>query len=349
MMHHDPQGPGDAEREALATLIARFSADRDLLAAGLQRAEAAVRELAVRLDAVAAQTSDAAPAHAIGSLRAEMGRLEAAVASLQDEVARARGEVATPREEVGSSGAEALPVALDEMRAELRRVGAEIAAQASLHAERVAAGVAESSAEAHRSLATALAETRAQVTSGLEDVRRIAIASSERAAQASAQAADLDRRGGEVEALRTTLGQLRDEALRRIEATAARLDVRLDSVVAGVEAETRAVRDALWDRVSGAEQRLQAAEGSLASTRAELLQAAAQALEGVVAVQNDVDDVRHGLGAADERLAALDRQRAARSGLAGLIECVRDEMVAAVMTVVSIGAVLGRLTLSLVR
>jgi hypothetical protein len=32
-----------------------------------------------------------------------------------------------------------------------------------------------------------------------------------------------------------------------------------------------------------------------------------------------------------------------------MVECVRDELVEAVMMVVSIGAVLGRLTLSLVR
>jgi len=349
MTHHDPHAAGDAEREALATLIARFSADRDLLAAGVQRAEAAVRELATRLDAVAAHAAEAVPAHEIEALRLEMARVQAGADSLREDIARVRGELATPRDEVASSGAAPLMAAVDEVRTELRRLGAEIAEQASLRAERAVTGVVESSAEAQRSLAASLAETRAQLTSALEDVRRVAVASGERAAQALAQAADLDRGGGAVDALRATLGQLRDETLRRIEETEARLDVRLDSIVAGVEAETRAVRDGLWDRVSGAEQRLQAAETLLTGIRVEVLQTAARALEGVVAVQGEVDGFQQELDATGERLAALERQRAARSGLGGVVEYVRDELVAAVMMVVSIGAVLGRLTLSLVR
>jgi predicted nucleic acid-binding Zn-ribbon protein len=301
MMHHDPQIAGDAEREALATLIARFSADRDALAAGMQRTEAAVRELAARLDDVAARAGEAVAAHELDPLRSELGRLEALAASLRDELAEVRGALAAPREEAASDGvaAAALMTALDEVRAELR------------------------------------------------DAQRVALASGERAALA--QAGDLERSSRALEALRASLGPLRDDAFRRIEETEARLDVRLDSVVAGVEAETRAVRDALWDRVSGAEQRLQQAEAVLSGLRVEVLQTAAQALEGVVAGQGEIEELRTALGATDERLAALERQQAARGGLAGMVECVRDELVAAVMMVVSIGAVVGRLTLSLVR
>jgi hypothetical protein len=49
------------------------------------------------------------------------------------------------------------------------------------------------------------------------------------------------------------------------------------------------------------------------------------------------------------RLGGLEARRAPRGGLGGVVECVRDEIVAAVMMVVSVGAVIGRLTLSLVR
>jgi hypothetical protein len=278
-----------------------------------------------------------------------MARLSALVDALRGEGAGLRGDHATPHEGAGSGGAAAVVAAVEEVRDEFRRAGVEIAAQAAHHAERAVTGVAESSAEAHRALATALADVRVQLTRAIEEVQRVALAGGERATQALAQTADLDRRGRELEALRGSLAQLRAEALRRSEETEARFGVRLDSIVAGVEAETRAVRDGLWDRVSGAEQRLQEAEALLARIRVELPQATAQALEGVAAVYGEIGELRDGLGTTDERLAELERQRAAPGGLGGLVACVRDEIVAAVMTVISIGAVVGRLTLSLVR
>ena len=232
MTHSDPDSTGDGERDALATLLARFQADRDMLAAGVQHAEAVVCDLASRLDALAARVGAGAPATEVGTLRSEMGRLASTVAPL-------RGEVAHMAEALGVT------------RAELERRGRE-----------------------------------------LETLR------------------------GTVDQLRerATVEQLREQLVRRAEETEARLGVRLDAIVAGAEAEARAVREALWDRVAGAERRLQDAETMLA-----------------------------------ERLASLEQARAARGGRGGVLECVRDEIVAAVMMVVSIGAVVGRLTLSLVR
>ena len=199
-MHSDPDSHAEGERDALATLITRFQADRDMLVAAVRRAEAMVHDLAGRLDGVAARAGAGAPAAEVGTLRAEVGRLAAMTAPLHGEVNR-------------------LAEALDVLRAEL---------------------------------------------------------------------------------------------VLRAEETEARLGVRLDAIVAGIEAEARAVREAVWDRVAGAEERLRAAETLLA-----------------------------------ERFASLERERAAQSR--GALACVRDELVAAVMLVVSIGAVLGRLTLSLVR
>jgi len=202
MTHFDPDPAGDGEREALATLIARFQADRDMLAAGAQRAEAMVRDLASRLEALAARTGAGAPAAELAALRSEMRQLASTVAPLHGEVAR--------------------------------------------------------TAEA--------------------------------------------------------LAQLRDQLTRRAEETEARLGIRLDAIVAGVDAEARVQRDALRDRATGIERRLQDAEATVAA-----------------------------------RLASLEQREATRGGSGGMLECVRDEVIAVVMMVVSIGAVVGRLTLSLVR
>lgn len=314
MTQHASHPAGDAERDALATLIARFSADRDALVAGVQRAEAGVQDLGARLD--------------LGPIRFELGRLESLIESMRDDLTRMERPHETAPETSAPENAAVLMTAVDEVRAELRRMAGEITQQAALRAERAAAGVAESSAEAHRSLAAALAETRTQLTNGL---------------------ADVERRGRDLESLRTSLAQVREEMLRRVGETEARLGVRLDSIVAGVEAETRAVRDSLWDRVAGTEQRLHEAEELLAGMRVQFPQAAAHALEGIAAVHGELEQMRDGLGMADGRLAALEQQRRGRSGFAGVVDCVREEIVAAVMLVASLGAVVGRLTLSLVR
>jgi chromosome segregation ATPase len=349
MAHPDSHSTGDTEREALATLIARFSADRDTLAAGAQRAEAAVRELAARLDATVARLADAAPARELGALRGDVGQLAALVEALRHEVVQLRGSLNGPRDDASAVGTAAVVGAVEEMRAELRRAGIEIAEQAARHAERAAGGVAEATAEAHRTLAAALLEAQAQWSNSLEDLQRLVVAGSDRATQALAQSADLERRWRDLEGVRSTLGPLRDEVLRRVDETEARLGVRLDSIIAGVEAETAAVRDTLWDRVTGGEQRLQDAEAVLAAMRIEVPQHAARALEGIAALQVELAELRDGLGATEMRLGGLEARRAPRGGLGGVVECVRDEIVAAVMMVVSVGAVIGRLTLSLVR
>jgi chromosome segregation ATPase len=200
MTPSDEDPPAEGEREALATLLERFHADRDLLLAAVRRAETMVHDLGGRLDAVAACAGAGAPAAEVVALRAEVGRLASTAAMLQTEVAR--------------------------------------------------------TAEA--------------------------------------------------------LERLRGEVVRRAQETEARLGGRLDAIVAGIEAEARAVQEALWDRVAGAEEQIRATETALA-----------------------------------ERLASVERAQVARSR--GMLACVRDEVVAAVMMVVSIGAVIGRLTLSLVR
>jgi chromosome segregation ATPase len=165
---------------------------------------------------------------------------------------------------------EALAAAVEEMRAELRRVGAEIVEQAAAHAQRAAGGVAETAAEAHRALA-----------SGLDEARRAAQLGGERATQALAQGADLERRAREVETV-------------------------------------------------------------VADLRATVPQATAEAFEGLAAVREELEEL-------SERLAACEERQASRGGLGGVLACVRDEIVAAVMTIVSLGAVFGRLALSVVR
>jgi hypothetical protein len=88
----------------------------------------------------------------------------------------------------------------------------------------------------------------------------------------------------------------------------------------------------------------------LASVRVELPRAATDALDGLAIVQSGLDDLREGLAATHARLASIESQRAGGVGLVGgVVTCVRDEVVAIVMAVVSVGAVVGRLALSLLR
>ena len=348
MTHHDSQSGSDVERQALAMLVTRFSADRDALAAAVQRMEAAIRELGGRLDAMSARPAEPSAHHDFDALRFELGRLEALVEASRDEIVRLRREA--PRNGVAMDATASLgaTAAVDDVRSDLRRMGVEIAQQAAEQAERAAAQVVETSAEAHRSLRASIEESRAQLASALDDVHRIAHASSERASEALAQAADFERRLRELDGLRAFAGQGREEVLRRIDENEARLGVRLDSIIAGVEAEARSVRDSLWDRLATTEQRLHHVETQLANVRVEWPQRVAEALEGLAAVHGEMEQLRHRLGAASDRLAALEQQ-APRSGLAGAIGCLRDEIVAAMMLVVSVGAVVGRLALNFVR
>lgn len=309
MTQFDSPRSGDGDRDALATLVARFSADRDALAAALQRTETAVHALAARVEAVAVRPGDAVTAADLGALRAEVARLDAALEGVRQDVASARTVSGAAEGAEAPADTSALASAIDEVRTELRRSGIEL-------------------------------------TAALEEVRLMAAASGEQAAEALAQAAGGDGRAHEIEALRAGVGALRDELLRRVDGTEARLGVRLDSIVAGVEAESRAVRDGLWDRVADAERRLHDAEATLATVRVQLPQAAAQALEGIAGLHEGLDDLRVALDAAGARLRALEERP---GGLGGLVACIRDEVVAAVMLVASVGAVVGRLTLSFVR
>src|SRR5262245_30330683 len=163
MAQFDPYPGGDAEREALATLLARFAADRDMLIAGVQRTEAAVGQLGARVDALAVEVAE---------LRRERG-------SRDD----------------GGAAVAAVVSGVEDVRVELRRACLEMAEQAARHAERAAAGVAESSAEA---LAEALGQVRGELLDGLEGVQRLSVASGERSAAALAEVANLQRRGPEV-------------------------------------------------------------------------------------------------------------------------------------------------------
>jgi hypothetical protein len=315
MAQFDPYPGGDAEREALATLLARFAADRDMLMAGVQRTEAAVGQLGARVDA------------------------------LTGEVAELRREQA-PRDDGGAAAA-ALMGAVEEVRVELRRACLEMAEQATRHAERAAAGVTESSAEA---LAEALGQVRDELLRGLEGVQRLAVASGERSTAALAEVANLRQRGPELDAIRVGLATLRQEILGRVGEAEARFGMRIDAIVTGIEGEARAVRNAFWDRVAGAEQRLEDAEAVLAAVRAEMPRAAAEAFDGLAAVQSGLDDLRDALAATHTRLASVEASRGGGTGLIGAaVGCVRDEVVAVVMAVVSVGAVVGRLALSLLR
>jgi hypothetical protein len=246
---------------------------------------------------------------------------------LAGEVAQLRQERA-PRHDAASM-ADALMAAVEDVRVELRRACLDMAEQAGRHAERAAAGVAESSAEA---LAEALGQARTELLSGLENVQRLALASGERAALAVAEVATLH-----------------EDILRRVAEAEARAGVRVDAIVAGVEAEARSVRDGLWNRVAGTEHRLQDAEALLASLRAEVPQATAEALEALATVQTGLDDLRDGLAATHERLAEVEARGTGAGGIGGVVGCVRDELVAVVMAMVSVGAVVGRLALSLLR
>lgn len=320
MTQYDSQ-QSDADREALAGLVARFSADRDALAAAVQRAEAGLRELAARVDAVTARANEALPANELGPMRFEVGRLESLVESTADELRRLAERVQSRPEEASFDAATSLP-AVAALQGAVERMAAELAQQAA-----------------------GQDEARSQLVRAIDDVRRAAVSSGERATQALAQVADLERRSRDLDAVRGAVGLARDEFLRRIDETEARFGVRLDSIVAGVEAETRTVRDSTWDRMANVDQRLQDAELALGSMRAGLPQSVTRALEGLAAVRGEMDQLRQQLAATATRLATLEQGQRPRS----VFECVRDEIVAAVMTVASIGAVFGRLALSLVR
>jgi chromosome segregation ATPase len=326
MTQYDPQETAGAERETLAALVARFSADRDGLAAAIERLEAGMQDLAARLDAVADRAGAAPAAAELGAVRFEMGRLESLIETLTDQLQRLRDDLEARAEAVP-------PGAGDDLVADVRRLVDEVGRQA--------AGAASLAAEAQRAGAPAIDEVR--------EVRAIAVGSGERAGQALSQTADLERRSRDVDAVRAELAQLRDDVLRRVDQAEARLGVRVDSMVAGAEAESRTVREETWDRLASLEQRLLEAEQSLAGVKVGLPQSVARALEGIAGMHGDVERLQQRLTATDDRLTFLEQARRQRAGFPGLLGCVRDEIVAAVMTTASLGAVAGRLVLSLVR
>ncbi|HWP66327.1 MAG TPA: hypothetical protein VNO26_10485 [Candidatus Limnocylindria bacterium] len=337
MTNENLQPAAEPDREAIATLAARLDADREAVAARMQRTEMAVEQLAARLESVAAAVQAASPTGDLESLRSELGSLAAAVQGLRADLARLDDAVEARCRTVAASETAALRAVVDETRSELARLAGQAAQQAT---EQAKAAVAQSTAEVQRVLAAAAAEARAQLASGLEETRRLAIAGGERAAQALALVADLEGRLKDFDALRATLGQVRDEVLRRVTETEAGLGVRIESMIAGVEAETRAVREALWDRLIGLEQRVNDNETSLNALRIDVPQAAAQAFDGVSAVHGRVDQL-------DARVASLEQARSFEREEAGVVDRVREEALAAVAAAVGIATSLGRCALAL--
>ncbi|HWP67530.1 MAG TPA: hypothetical protein VNO26_16655 [Candidatus Limnocylindria bacterium] len=143
----------------------------------------------------------------------------------------------------------------------------------------------------------------------LGELRRTCLEMGEQAARHAERAA-----ADVAESSARALAGLRDEMVRRAGESETRVAARLDAVTVAVEAE-RAAREGVWERVAAVEERLQQLEVGLASAHAR-----AEALEA----------------------------RAAQAGR-GLLACVRDEVVAVVMAAVSVGVVVGRLGLALLR
>jgi chromosome segregation ATPase len=208
-------------------------------------------------------------------------------------------------------------------------------ALAERHAEMLAT-LAHRTAEAGQAAATVgddLATGLERITAQLEDVRTRGEASG-RELRTTLEA--LERRLDEalapgngdpdetpwaedVTKVRAEIIELRESAQRAVGEAQARLGVRVESIVAGVEAQVSRVQDDLWKQLGDLQARLETQAGTVGRLRDEV-----QAAHRVV----------------DELETALADQ--ANRGVGAFVGRACNEVVAAVLGAASVGVIVGR-------
>lgn len=166
-----------------------------------------------------------------------------------------------------SADRDALLVALDQCRSQLTRLAGRLAME-------------QARVDEVEQLRTELAKAMRlaqQASGGVEAV----------VARLEAQSAEdaIDDVMREVVAARTAGQRFLDE-------TRAHLEVRIDSLAAGFEAQLGSVRDGLWDRVTELQQLLESSGQRLGERTGRLEEAMASAMERLAAVASDVASLR---------------------------------------------------------
>jgi chromosome segregation ATPase len=279
--------PGlDAEKRALNELISRFSADRDGLSEAIARCQARLDELSERL---------------------------------------ASAPIPAPAAEPTA------PAALDAWRAETDRA----VALAERNAETLAT-LAQRTEEAGRAAATVrgdLASGLERIAAQLEDVRthgeasvrelRTTLEALERRVDGALAPGNVDPDetpwAEDVTNVRAEIIELRESAQRAVGEAQARLGVRVESIVAGVEAQVSRVQDDLWKRLSDLQARLETQAGTIGRLR---------------------DEVQAAHRLVDELETALADQ--ANRGVGAFVGRACNEVVAAVLGAASVGVIVGR-------
>jgi chromosome segregation ATPase len=288
MTEQELQPGHDAEKRALNELISRFSADRDGLTTAVERCQTRLEELSERLTALSSRpaSSDPPATSHVDAWRAEAERALA----LAERNAEA---LAALQHRIAETGQEAAVTAIrTELAQGLERVGAQIdAAQA------------RTDEKAHE-LRTTLEALERRVEGAL-----------------APDNVDPDETpwATDVTKVRAEIIELRECAQRAVGEAQARLGVRVESIVAGVEAQVSRVQDDLWKQLGDLQARLETQAGTVGRLRDEV-----QAAHRVV----------------DELETALADQ--ANRGVGAFVGRACNEVVAAVLGAASVGVIVGR-------
>jgi len=295
MTEQELQPDHDAEKRALNELIARFSADRDSLTNAVERCQTRIEELGERLTDLSARP---APGDPLATSPVDAWRAEAERAlALAERNAEALAALQQRPAETGQTAAVA--AVRTELAHGLERVGAQLdAAQA------------RTDAKAH------------QLRAALEALeRRVegALAPGNVDPDETPWAADVTK-------VRAEIIELRDASQRAVAEAQARLGVRVESIVAGVEAQVSRIQDDLWQRLGDVQARLEIQGGTVGQLR---------------------DDVHAAQRGVDELAIAVAEQ--SRRGARALVERACHEVAAAVLGVASVGVIIGRYAAGAVR
>jgi len=302
------QSNSGAERRALNELIARFSADRDGLTGAVDRCHARLEELASTL--VGLQSAD-------GPTAADVGQ------TLDDWQAESERVAALARQT--SEDLAALGSRLDDVAGEARHGRNELSSGIERVGElvgRVEAGQAELQGTVRaldEQVRTLLTVTDPDEAPWAEDVTRL----------------------GE------NLVALRDEQQRVMAEAKVHVDVRVESIVAGVEAQVASMRDGLWDRLAEVQQRLKAQEVAWVER--------VGTLDGPVErMRLETMGLRAELAEMDTRLMQTIETQETRlaqfssGGVGALLSRAYQDVIAVVAGAVSLGVIIGRFATSAV-
>jgi chromosome segregation ATPase len=295
MTEQELQPGHDAEKRALNELISRFSADRDGLTTAVERCQTRLEELSERLTALSSRpaSSDPLATSHVDAWRAEAERALA----LAERNAEA---LAALQHRIAETGQEAAVTAIrTELAQGLERVGAQIdAAQA------------RTDEKAHE-LRTTLEALERRVEGAL-----------------APDNVDPDETpwATDVTKVRAEIIELRESGQRAVAEAQARLGVRVESIVAGVEAQVSRIQDDLWQRLGDLQARLEVQ------------------VKAVGGLRDDVHAAQRGV---EELEIAVAEQ--SRRGARALVERACSEVAAAVLGVASVGVIIGRYAAGAVR